>query len=103
MFALVNSVPNADRRVEFNAEYETRSGASASVTFHGSVEDALPLKDLLDTQFRSASDADGQFTFLLRFDPPLAVQPDSVQKLTERLARVVNPAVHVIAIPDPII
>ena len=100
MFTLVNSVPNATRRVEFSADYETKSGASASVTFHGPIDDALPLKDLLDTQFRSASDADGQFTFLLRFEPPLAVQPDSLQKLTERLARVVNPAVHLLATPN---
>lgn len=100
MFALVNSVPNADRRVEFTADYETKSGASASISYHGIVDDALPLKDLLDTQFRSASDADGEFTFLLRFEPPLAVHADSLQKLTERLARVVNPAVHLFAIPN---
>jgi hypothetical protein len=100
MFSLVNSVPNAGRRVEFQAAYETKSGAIADVNFRGSIEDALPLKDLLDTQFRSATEADGTFTFLLRFDPPLAVQTDNLQRLTERLARVVNPSAHVLATPN---
>jgi hypothetical protein len=100
MFSLVNSVPNAGRRVEFQAAYETKSGAITEVKYGGSVEDALPLKDLLDTQFRGAADADGTFTFLLRFDPPLAVQADNLQRLTERLARVVNPSAHVLATPD---
>lgn len=99
MFALVNSVPNAARRVEFAAEYETKSGAAAEVKYGGSIEDAMPLKDLLDVQFRSAADANGDFAFVLRFDPPLAVQPEALQRLTERLARVANPSAHIIATP----
>lgn len=58
------------------------------------------LKDRLDAQFRSASDADGKSTFLLRVDPPLAIEPESLQKLGERIARVFNPAAHVIAMPN---
>jgi hypothetical protein len=100
MFPLVNSVPNAGRRVEFDAAYETKAGASVQINFQGPVDDGLPLRDLIDAQFRGAAETDGNFTFYLNFDPPLPVQPESLQRMTERLTRIVNPASQVIATPD---
>lgn len=97
LFALVNSVPNATREASFEASYETRSGATARIEFCGGVEDAMPIKDLLDAQFRGAAETDGSFAFVLRFAPALPATAESLHRLVDRLARVVNPSVHVIA------
>ncbi len=91
------SVPNASKRIELEASFETPSKSEANVTFRGDLDDAAPLKDYLEPQFRAASDSDASVTFLLHFDPPLAVQGTGADGLVQRLTRLVSPVAHVLA------
>ncbi|EXI79411.1 MAG: hypothetical protein AW10_02391 [Candidatus Accumulibacter appositus] len=95
LMPLVKSIPNASKRVEMTASFETAGGSTADISFKGDIEDAIALKDYLEPQFRAASDSDAAVCFLLRFDPPLAVQGPSAEGLIQRLTRLVSPTAHV--------
>ena len=99
MLPLVKSVPNATKRIELTAAYETKNGSSAELTFKGDLDDAGPLKEYLEPQFRAAADSDASVAYFLTFEPPLVTKGDPAQRLVERLTRLVSPAAHVIAIP----
>lgn len=97
LLPLVKSVPNATKRIELEASFETTSGAEATVTYRGDLDDATPLKDYLEPQFRAAADSDASVTYHLEFAPPLAVQGPTADGLVQRLTRLVSPAAHVMA------
>ncbi|WP_300336658.1 DUF499 domain-containing protein [Accumulibacter sp.] len=97
LMPLVKSIPNASKRVELTASFETASGSTAELSFKGDIEDAIALKDYLEPQFRAASDSDADISFALRFEPPLAVQGPSAEGLIQRLTRLVSPSAHVLA------
>ena len=44
------------------ADYETNSGATLSLTFQGAPEDAKPVKDFLEQEFRLAREKDLRVT-----------------------------------------
>lgn len=98
LLALVKSVPNATKRIELEAQFETPTKSEASISFKGDLDDAAPLKDYLEPQFRAASDSDASVTYRLHFDPPLAVQGPSAEGLIQRLTRLVSPVAHVQAV-----
>ena len=97
LIPLVKSVPNATKRVELEASFETSSKSEVSVSFKGDLDDAAPLKDYLEPQFRAASDSDASVTFILHFEPPLAVHGAGADGLIQRLTRLVSPVAHVLA------
>ena len=97
LIPLVKSVPNATKRIELEATFETLNKSEASITFKGDLDDAMPLKEYLEPQFRAASDSDASMTFNLQFDPPFAVQGAGVEALIQRLTRLVSPVAHVLA------
>lgn len=97
LIPLVKSVPNAGKRIELEASFETPSQSEATVSFKGDLDDAAALKDYLEPQFRAASDSDASIAFMLRFDPPLAVQGAAADGLVQRLTRLVSPVAHVTA------
>jgi len=97
LMPLVKSVPNAQKRVELEASFETASGSTAALEFQGDIDDAIVLKDYLEPQFRAASDSDASVTFILRFEPPLQVQGTSADGLIQRLTRLVSTSAQVIA------
>ena len=98
LMPLVKSVPNAQKRVQLEASFETAAGSTAEVEFGGDIDDAIVLKDFLEPQFRAASDSDASVTFTLRFDPPLQVQGASADGLIQRLTRLVSTSAQVVAI-----
>lgn len=98
LLALVKSVPNATKRIELEAQFETPTKSEASISFKGDLDDAAPLKDYLEPQFRAASDSDASVTYRLHFDPPLSVQGPSAEGLIQRLTRLVSPVAHVLAV-----
>ncbi len=100
LLPLVKSVPNATKRVELSGMYETSSGSEAQVMFTGDLDDATPVKDFLEPQFRAAADSDASVTYYLTFTPPLLVQGDHATRVIERLTRLVSPAAQVIAVPS---
>lgn len=97
LIPLVKSVPNASKRIELEASFETANKSEATVSFRGDLDDAAALKDYLEPQFRAANDSDASVTFLLRFDPPLSVTGTAAEGLIQRLTRLVSPSAHVLA------
>ena len=98
LIPLIKSVPNCSKRIELDASFETALGSEATVTFRGDLDDATPLKDYLEPQFRAAQETDASVVFRLRFDPPLAVQGPSAEGLIQRLTRLVSPVADVQAV-----
>ena len=98
LIPLVKSIPNCSKRIELDASFETATGSEATVTFRGDLDDATPLKDYLEPQFRAAKETDASMLFQLRFDPPLAVQGPSAEGLIQRLTRLVSPVAEVQAV-----
>lgn len=97
LIPLVKSVPNAGKRIELEASFETPSQSEATVSFKGDLDDAAALKDYLEPQFRAATDSDASIAFMLRFEPPLGVQGAAADGLVQRLTRLVSPVAHVTA------
>lgn len=97
LLALVKSVPNATKRVDITAQFETTNKSEATISFSGDLDDAAPLKDYLEPQFRAATDSDASVSYHLHFDPPLAVQGSTAEGLIQRLTRLVSPVAHVSA------
>lgn len=98
LIPLVKSVPNATKRIELEASFETSSKSEASISFRGDLDDAAPLKDYLEPQFRAASESDASVSFFLHFEPPLSVQAPAADALIQRLSRLVSPSAHVLAV-----
>jgi hypothetical protein len=80
-------VPNAERSAEITASYETTAGSTLEAEFKGSLDDAEPLKEFLETQFRGAKDTDLQVRYSFDFTGGLEMTSDGPEKITERLAR----------------
>lgn len=97
LMPLVKSVPNAQKRVELTASFQSANGSSAEIDFKGEIEDAMVLKDYLEPQFRAASDSDAEVCFILRFEPPLMTQGAAADSLIQRLTRLVSSSAHVLA------
>jgi hypothetical protein len=95
LIPLVKSVSNASKRMDLNASFETKAKSMVTIDFKGDLDDAAPLKDFLELQFRAASDSDASISFFLHFDPPLAVEGNGADALIQRLTRLVSPSAHV--------
>lgn len=97
LLSAARQVPNAERRVELNAAYETSSQSILSVEFKGALDDAEPLKEFLESQFRGVSETDLQVRYEFAFTGGLDLSTDAPEKLTERLARFATGAAYVSA------
>ncbi|GMV20768.1 MAG: hypothetical protein AMXMBFR57_07170 [Acidimicrobiia bacterium] len=93
----ISGIANADRHATLNAEYETAAGSSLSLTFNGTPQDALVIKEFLTSQFRVAAEKDLQTTYTLTFASGLDPHGDEPGKLTEKLARLSTGAVEAFA------
>jgi hypothetical protein len=71
------------------------------LVFHGSPEDALPVKDFLVPQLNAAAAAqkerDVSATFELVFETGLSLSADAPEKLGERLGKFASGAAYVAA------
>lgn len=101
LVALVQSVPNASKRIDLEASYETKAKSMVSISFKGDPDDVVPLKDFLEPQFRAAVESDASISFFLHFEPPLAVHGQAADALVQRLTRLVSPSAHVLATITP--
>lgn len=99
LMSVVGSVPNATKTVEMTIAYETSSGSSADLTYRGTLDDALPIKDFADPQLRAAAERDVSVKYVLTFTPPLLLGGDGPQKLIERLSRLVTTSAEVVLNP----
>jgi hypothetical protein len=97
LLSAAKQVSNAERRVQLSAEYETKGGSSLQLEFAGALEDAEPLKEFLESQFRGAAETSLNVRYEFVFTSGLDLATDAPEKLTERLARFASGAAYVAA------
>jgi hypothetical protein len=87
LLSAVGGVSSASKKVQISAAYETSAAGVLTLSFAGTPEDAAPLKEFLEPQFRAASEHDLQTIFELAFTGGLALDGAAPEDLTERLTR----------------
>ena len=97
LLGAVGAISNATKKVVFEGGYATKEGSEFEFTFRGLVEDAKPVKEFLDAQFRAASDPDLNTTFIIQFEHGLELAGDAAEKMTEKLVRFASGAAYVTA------
>lgn len=97
LLSAAKQVPNAERRVELKAEYETKAASALAMEFTGTLDDAEPLKEFLESQFRGAAETELHVRYEFVFSGGLDLSTDAPEKLTERLARFASGAAYVAA------
>ena len=95
MLHALSTVKEADKRVELVGSYETASESLCTLDYKGTPEDALPLKDFLEPQFRAAGEKDLQSTCTITFRNGLALSGDEPEQMTERRVRILQGPAHV--------
>jgi hypothetical protein len=97
LLSAAKQVANAERRVELTAQYETKAASALELEFKGALEDAEPIKEFLESQFRGAAETDLNVRYEFVFVNGLDLATDAPEKLTERLARFASGAAYVAA------
>jgi hypothetical protein len=100
LLGAVGAVSNAKKTVSFAGGYRTKEGSELNLEYSGQVEDAKPLKEFLDAQFRAAQEQTLDTTFNLRFEQGLEMAEDAAEKMTERLVKFASGAAYVTAIAE---
>jgi hypothetical protein len=95
LLSAVASIQGAEKKVSIDAEYETTDGGSLRMEFNGNPQDAGPLKEFLEPQFRAAKERSLNVTHLLVFADGLPVAGDAPEKLAEKLTRFATGAAFV--------
>ena len=90
LLALVEGLPGADKSVSLEASYETTAGGSLDLDYCGPLDDAGPVREFLQSQFRATSKKTLEARCKLTFREGLATKGNGLEKLTERLARFVS-------------
>ena len=102
MLGSVNSEKGCTKQVKLEGGYVTADGGEMQLEFKGTPGDAMPVKDFLVPQLNAARDRDVQATFVLTFNPGLALAGDAAEKLGERLAKYASGAAYVSATAEAI-
>ena len=97
LFGVVGRVAGADKRVALTGGYETSGGTTCELEFHGTVEDAQPVREFLQPQLRAATATRLETGFALTFHDGLAMRGEAPEQLTEELCRFANGAAFVAA------
>lgn len=97
LLGAVGAVSGAEKSVKFQGAYETTERSTLEFDFQGSVADAQPLKEFLDSQIRAAAEKNLESAFELKFEGGLPMLGDAAETLTERLARFASSAAYVSA------
>lgn len=91
LVALAEGLPGtATKVVSLGGGYETTSGSSLDLEYRGPPDDAEPVREFLQSQFRAASAKTLKTSCELTFADGLATKGDAPEKLTARLARFVS-------------
>ena len=100
LLGVIGTVSNASKKVVFNGGYGTKEEGVFEFRFEGSVEDAKPVKEFLDAQFRAANEQDLKTTYRLHFEQAIELAGDAAEKLTEKLVRFASGAAYVTAVAE---
>jgi len=95
LISAIGSVPNAEKHVLMQVSYKTTEGSEVELTFSGTPNDALPVRDFLEPQLRAAKDRDATLCFDLKFTAGLVLDGPEPDRLTERLTRFATGAAFV--------
>lgn len=95
LLSAVGTIGGAEKTVELTAEYETTEGSTFEMNFNGKPQDAGPLKEFLEPQFRAAKEKHLNATYVLSFTDGLTLDSDAPEKLAEKLARFATGAAFV--------
>jgi hypothetical protein len=97
LLGVIGSVSNATRTVDFNGGYMTTAGGELQIEFRGPVDDAKPVKEFLDAQFRAGKEQRLEASYELRFNEGLAMAGNAAETLTEKLVKYASGAAYVSA------
>lgn len=100
LLGVIGAVSNASKKVVFTGGYGTKEEGVFEFRFEGSVEDAKPVKEFLDAQFRAANEQDLKTTYRLHFEQAIELAGDAAEKLTEKLVRFASGAAYVTAVAE---
>jgi len=87
LLTAIDGVAGAEKHVDLAAGYESKAGASLELEFKGTPEDAKPVKDFLEQEFRLATEKQLNVTYTLTFPNGLALSGNAPENLAERLTR----------------
>lgn len=85
LLAVAGGVAGAKTTVTLEGHYATDAAGEFEFEFRGSIDDALPVKDFLTSQFRAATEKECVANFSLLFNEGLLLDGDAPQKLMDRL------------------
>ena len=97
MISALKAVQKAQKKVILKGEYETDEDSICTIEFEGLPDDAIPLKDFLEPQFRASSEKNLESTFEITFESGLDLSSTDPEDMTERLVRIVEGAASVLA------
>ena len=95
LLAVVGRIAASEKRVEWEAEYETVKKSTLELRFSGHPEDAQPVKEFIDAQLRGAGEKSLSTRYVLSFAEGLPLDGDAPEKLTEQFARFASGAAYV--------
>jgi hypothetical protein len=87
LLSVAGGVPGATTKVSFEGHYETTTKGEFQFEFRGTIDDALPLKDFLTSQFRAATEKECIANFTLNFAQGLILDSEAPVKLIEKLTQ----------------
>ena len=90
LVALAEGLPGATKVVSLAGSYETTPGGSLDLEYQGPPDDAGPVREFLQSQFRAAAGKTLETGCELTFADGLATKGDAPEKLTQRLERFVS-------------
>jgi hypothetical protein len=97
LLGALGAIAGATKRVRIEGTYATRDGSKTQITFEGTPQDGLPIKDFLEPQLRAAKERDLVASFSLTFAEGLTLAGDEPEKLSKRLAQYASGAAQVTA------
>ncbi len=100
LLGMIGSISNASKKVVFTGGYATKEQGVFEFRFEGLVEDAKPVKEFLDAQFRAASEQDLKTSYSMTFEQGLELAGEAAEKLTEKLVKFASGAAYVTAVAE---
>jgi hypothetical protein len=100
LLGAVGAVSSATKKVSLVGAYGTKEGSEFQFEYHGLIDDAKPVKEFLDAQFRAAKEQTLNAVFDLRFEHGLDLAGDTAEKMTEKLVRFASGAAYVTAVAE---
>lgn len=88
LLALLNHLPDCDKKAALRISYTTPDGSICEFNFEGSVRSAQELKNLFEPLLRAAQDKSAHMVFDLGFPKGLSLEAASFAAFTEKLTRV---------------